>query len=193
MISTKLKALERKLSSQGASATPEVSDSPSSIFIEAMEDSITRIADARIKAADSKADKAEAETADVRKQLGELNRELAQARRDMQSKMDTMCEAHNQEMARMRKDYFNGMQQMQGRIDGLRKELADEQQARVRAETGMDAAEKMCAHMKEMGSKPVAPAPAPAKAPEPKPAPMVKFKVTQRDELGHIVSIEQIA
>lgn len=194
MISTKLKMLERQLSKTIASVPTRVessnfSDKALSAFRSAVEEETRAIIDAM----EAQLHKAEAETAGLRKQNNDLQRELAQIQKDSHNRMCATDETYKQEMSQMRKEYTGGMQQKGSEITTLQRELADEQQARVRAETQKEAAEKMCTHLEQMlakaqAVKPVAPVAAPTQAPV-APAPMkpVEF-VVKRDELGKIVS-----
>lgn len=190
MTSPRLRMLERQYSKNktGTHDSDERRES-SSLVMDAIEQAVIEQAQVRIDAAKEQQEKAEKEAIELRKEVAKLNRELALANKDMVSKMGTMQAAHKAECERMCAVHAREMQALREENNSLRQEMAGEQQARVRAESQLEAAHKMHMSMEQMVKNIKITAPAPVvqqTAASPKP---VTATVSKRDGNGRIVSV----
>lgn len=198
---SKLSILERQLSKVGARDTePQMSDKMvgaiRAVVEEELQETITAAKRERQEALEESAKlrKQLADTADLRKQVADLHKEILNIQGGAHVKMDAIRSASKQEVDKVSSGYIAEMKCMQTKVEALQTELVQVREARMRAETQKEDMENMCANLRETIAQlrdvkaPVVPEHA-----KQEPRPMVKFKVTQRDELGRIVSIEQTA
>lgn len=192
MKSSKLSMLERQLSGFGGRDTDKDSGSSTKALL-AFQSVVEEEANALIKAAEDKCREAEAKVSDLHKQIADLNKQLMQMQKEYTSKMETMHEGYEREMSAKCKSYDKEIYELQERNVSLGKQYTECQGAMIRAETGKEAAEKMCAHLEGMIAKMQAVKPVTVTAPVTPPtvtaARPVTAKVTQRDENGRIVAI----
>lgn len=191
MTSPRLQQIQRQLSRGAASSTPVVNND-SSMFMEAVEEAVTRKAEARIQAANEQRDKAEAETAKVRDQLAKVQKELMQVREVFNHRVEGMHKESKQEMEKMHKQHKEEAQRMKDEMMSLRRELAEECEAKARAEARLEEAGKMQAHLEKMLAAPKVATPPPiVQTIPPVAAPMkgATIAVSKRDENGRIVSM----
>lgn len=187
MTTPTLRMLGRQLSRKG-NAAPEKEGSVYS-FMEAVEQAIGEQAEAKVEAAKEQQEKAENVAIELRKEIAKLMQESAKCQKEMAAKMEAMHTAAKAECDRMCQSHANEMRRVRDEINSLRQELASEQQARVRAESQLEAAKDMHSRMNDMVKNIKITAPAPVvqqTAASPKPA---TAKVTKRDGNGRIAEI----
>ena len=188
MTSPKLQQIERMLGRASKPAAP--SGNTSNLFMEAMEDSVARIAADKIALAEAMQKRAEGDSAELRKELSALNKEMAKVQREMQSKMDDMNSMHKSMMDNMRSSHSVEMKRVQQSMDGLRTELAEAQKCMAGMEAKHEAAERMYANAEKMVETMKVATPAPiVQNVAPAAAPMKPFTMSfHRDGGGRIVS-----
>lgn len=191
MISPKLQQIQRQLSRSAAKSSARSDDDDGNSFMEAVEETINRKAQAQVQAAKERVEKAEADTAKVREQLAAVQRELVQAHETANRRLEGLRESSKQEMEKMCAMHKGEVQRVKDELVSLRKELATEQQAKARAEAKLEEAGKLQTHLEKMlAAAKVAPSASvvqtiPPVATPPKGA---TATVTQRDQNGRIVS-----
>lgn len=190
MTSTKLLQIQRKLGRSAAEGTTPLADRDD-MFMDAVNETISRKAGAQIQAANERVEKAEKETAEVRKQLAAVQKELVQAHEAANRKLEGLRESSKQEMEKMHRMHMEEMQRAKEEQVSLRKELAEECEAKARVEVRLEEAGKMQAHLEKMLAAAKVASPAPVVqtiSPVATPARGATATVTQRDQNGRIVS-----
>ena len=189
MTSPKMQQLERALSR--TKAQPSVPNSnTSSLFLEAMEDSVAKISADKIALAEAMQKRAEDDCAESRRELAKINKEMMQMQKEMQAKIDNMISSHKAVMDSIRSSHQQEMDGVRKNMDALRSELAEAQKCMAGMEAKHEAAERMYANAEKMIGKlsvaqqaPIVQNVAPAAAPM-KPV-RIEF---QRDGNGRIMS-----
>jgi len=189
---SKLKLLEQKLGRGSIPDTP-VSENAANKMMASYAADVERKAKAEIKLADDKRIKVEADNAALVAQLADVSKELSGLQKTLSARILDVKDAAKQEMDAMRSKHCGEMEQMQSQIDALRGQMATERQDKIKAQTQLEAEKGNCAKLEQQVSKLQSAKPAPVAAPKPTARPMLKFRVTQRDEMGNIVTFEQTA
>lgn len=144
--------------------------------------------DAVNKAAAESVRAAQAEVTAMKAQMADMQKQCDKRCADMQSAMDSKESMAKEKMDGMCAGHAKEMKQAQAQIDALKGSLADERQARVKAETECKTAYKMCDNLeKVIGKLQMQPAPIMMPA-QHRPMPSFRTDVTGRDANGRISS-----
>ena len=188
MTSPKLQQIERMLGRASKPSAP--SSNTSGLFMEAMEDSVARLAADKIAVAEAMQKRAEDDCVQLRKELSALNKELAQVQKEMQAKIDNMNSSHKAVMDSIRSSHMQEMDGVRKNMEGLRAELSEAQKCMAGMEAKHEAAERMYANAERMVETMKVATPAPiVQNVAPAAAPMKPFTMSfHRDGGGRIVS-----
>ncbi len=193
MTSPRLQVLLRQLAQTEAAGPGEKNDISSRI-ITAIQSACEAEAALTVKAALAAQKEAEEEAAEQRAEVLNLHKEIERMQRDYAKCSGESGAADKQEQVQMQKAHAETIAKMQATIDFLRQEVAEEQQARARAETQCAAEAKACAKSDSLLAKAQA---LPAVKSQVVMPPMMKptaftLKVSQRTEDGRIAAISAI-
>lgn len=184
----KLRGLAGLLMSQPDGGEDQTDQTDDTELIKSIKQAVAE--DARIlKAAKDAQKAAEDEIAQLREEIVQLREDRENDKKEMTADVKAMLATAHAERDRMMKAHQTENQKNQDLIATLHGQLADEKQARVKAETEAAASNKMCANYEKMMTKLKAPAPQQIVAPAPMREPPTVDAKIKRNDLGEIIGV----
>lgn len=190
-MTTKLGILARRLNS-GVPSTEEPENATSQMMISYKGD-VDRKAKETVRVVEDKLAAAQAEIESLKAQLVDAGKDTTRGIKEYGFKLDAVKDTHRQELETLANKNRDLVGTVYADLESAKLALSIECQARVKAETERDGAQKMCALLEQtvaklqadIKAKPVTIAAAAARKP-------LKIRVTQRDENGRIIELSEV-